>query len=250
MLSPNVGAITSQVTSDYRVNNYLMAWAHTLLNTNLYPLSPKPSWFDGVDLLGLDAALVGLDDRAGPSGLHGGDFHPGLDGHAAPSELAGEQRRDLLVLHRQHARQRLQQRVALDRMLGVQLGALEHDRARLRRVGGRVALHRVAGRGGRSARDPLEGEGVDAISDALRALTLESDKVAGDVLISAAPGYEFTDLAGRHHAGGGSHGALHAGDSLGPLLFVGCGPQSADEREQWALRDITPMILAHFGVTT
>jgi len=39
--------------------------------------------------------------------------------------------------------------------------------------------------GGRSARDPLEGEGVDAISDALRALTLECDKVAGDVLISA-----------------------------------------------------------------
>jgi hypothetical protein len=48
MLSPNTGAITSQVTSDYRVNNYLMAWAHTLLNTNLFPLDPKPSWFDGV----------------------------------------------------------------------------------------------------------------------------------------------------------------------------------------------------------
>jgi diaminohydroxyphosphoribosylaminopyrimidine deaminase / 5-amino-6-(5-phosphoribosylamino)uracil reductase len=39
--------------------------------------------------------------------------------------------------------------------------------------------------GGRSARDPLEGEGVDAIADALRALTLECDRVAGDVLISA-----------------------------------------------------------------
>src|SRR6266540_1717600 len=39
--------------------------------------------------------------------------------------------------------------------------------------------------GGRSARDPLEGEGVDAISDALRALTLDCDKVAGDVLLSA-----------------------------------------------------------------
>jgi diaminohydroxyphosphoribosylaminopyrimidine deaminase/5-amino-6-(5-phosphoribosylamino)uracil reductase len=39
--------------------------------------------------------------------------------------------------------------------------------------------------GGRSARDPLEGEGVDAISDALRALTLECESVAGDVLLSA-----------------------------------------------------------------
>src|SRR5215211_5760247 len=48
MLSPNTDAITSQVTSDYGVNNYLMAWAHTLLNTNLYPVSPKTAWFDGV----------------------------------------------------------------------------------------------------------------------------------------------------------------------------------------------------------
>jgi diaminohydroxyphosphoribosylaminopyrimidine deaminase / 5-amino-6-(5-phosphoribosylamino)uracil reductase len=39
--------------------------------------------------------------------------------------------------------------------------------------------------GGRSARDPLEGEGVDAISDALRALTLECENVAGDILLSA-----------------------------------------------------------------
>jgi predicted nucleic acid-binding Zn-ribbon protein len=48
MLSPNTAALTAQVTSDYRVNNYLMAWAHTLLNTNLYPLTPKPEWYDGV----------------------------------------------------------------------------------------------------------------------------------------------------------------------------------------------------------
>ncbi len=48
MLSPNSDAITSQVTSDYRVNNYLMAWAHTLLNTNLFPVDPKPDWFDAV----------------------------------------------------------------------------------------------------------------------------------------------------------------------------------------------------------
>lgn len=48
MLSPNTSALTAQVTSDYKVNNYLMAWAHTLLNTNLYPLNPKPEWYDGV----------------------------------------------------------------------------------------------------------------------------------------------------------------------------------------------------------
>ncbi len=39
--------------------------------------------------------------------------------------------------------------------------------------------------GGRAARDPLEGEGVERISDALRALTLDCERVADDLLISA-----------------------------------------------------------------
>jgi hypothetical protein len=71
---------------------------------------------------------------------------------------------------------------------------------------------------------------------------------AGDFVVSLTPGFEAVDWGGVSHAGGGSHGALHAGDSLGPLLFVGCGPESADEREQWALRDVAPVIREHFGV--
>jgi diaminohydroxyphosphoribosylaminopyrimidine deaminase/5-amino-6-(5-phosphoribosylamino)uracil reductase len=39
--------------------------------------------------------------------------------------------------------------------------------------------------GGRSARDPLEGEGSERVADALRALTLECESMAGDLLISA-----------------------------------------------------------------
>jgi len=39
--------------------------------------------------------------------------------------------------------------------------------------------------GGSKARDPLEGEGVERISEALRALTLDCERVADDVLISA-----------------------------------------------------------------
>jgi diaminohydroxyphosphoribosylaminopyrimidine deaminase / 5-amino-6-(5-phosphoribosylamino)uracil reductase len=39
--------------------------------------------------------------------------------------------------------------------------------------------------GGRTARDPLEGEGVDAIADAARALTLECERVGPDLLVSA-----------------------------------------------------------------
>ncbi|HYH52756.1 MAG TPA: alkaline phosphatase family protein [Solirubrobacterales bacterium] len=71
---------------------------------------------------------------------------------------------------------------------------------------------------------------------------------AGDFVVSLAPGFEAVDWGGVSHAGGGSHGALHAGDSLGPLLFVGCGPESATEREQWTLRDVAPVIRDHFGL--
>jgi diaminohydroxyphosphoribosylaminopyrimidine deaminase / 5-amino-6-(5-phosphoribosylamino)uracil reductase len=39
--------------------------------------------------------------------------------------------------------------------------------------------------GGRTARDPLEGEGVEAIADAARALTLECERVGEDLLVSA-----------------------------------------------------------------
>lgn len=39
--------------------------------------------------------------------------------------------------------------------------------------------------GGRTARDPLEGEGVERIADAVRALTLHCERVNGDLLISA-----------------------------------------------------------------
>jgi Type I phosphodiesterase / nucleotide pyrophosphatase len=71
---------------------------------------------------------------------------------------------------------------------------------------------------------------------------------AGDFVLSLAPGYEAVDWGGVSHAGGGSHGALHRDDSLGPLLFVGCGPSDVNEREQWALRDVAPVVLEHFGV--
>jgi predicted AlkP superfamily pyrophosphatase or phosphodiesterase len=71
---------------------------------------------------------------------------------------------------------------------------------------------------------------------------------AGDLIVSLAPGYEAVDWGGVSHAGGGSHGALHAGDSLGPLLFVGCGPDDPGIRSQWTLRDVAPVVLEHFGL--
>jgi hypothetical protein len=86
----------------------------------------------------------------------------------------------------------------------------------------------------------------DALSRAWAALTCAT---AGDVLVSAAPGFEFVDWGGAAHVGGGSHGSLHRGDSLGPLMWCGCGPDGSQDRAQWTLRDVLPLVLDHFGVT-
>jgi hypothetical protein len=68
------------------------------------------------------------------------------------------------------------------------------------------------------------------------------------VLLSAAPGWEFPDWGGVDHVGGGSHGSLHACDSLGALVFCGVAPPPARAEDgAWSIADITPMILAHFG---
>jgi hypothetical protein len=32
------------------------------------------------------------------------------------------------------------------------------------------------------------------------------------------------------------------------MLFLGCGPDRAEERDQWALADIAPIVLEHFAV--
>ena len=71
---------------------------------------------------------------------------------------------------------------------------------------------------------------------------------AGDLLLSAAPGYEFVDWGGADHVGGGSHGSLHRSDSLGALMWCGTGPDSSDVRELWSLRDVAPLVCSHFGV--
>jgi len=89
----------------------------------------------------------------------------------------------------------------------------------------------------------------DEYPDALmRARSAVMAPHAGDFVVSLAPGYEAVDWGGVSHAGGGSHGSLHAGDSLGPLLFVGCGPADAGARGRWALRDVAPVVLEHFGI--
>jgi hypothetical protein len=70
---------------------------------------------------------------------------------------------------------------------------------------------------------------------------------AGDVIASAAPGYEFVDWGGADHVPGGSHGSLRAGDSNGALLMCGV---DVPEREEWSISDVTPLILDHFSVSS
>ena len=70
---------------------------------------------------------------------------------------------------------------------------------------------------------------------------------SGDLVVSATLGYECVDWGRASHVGGGSHGSLHRGDSLGPLLFCGCGPEHPDEREQWSLRDVAPIVVDFLG---
>jgi type I phosphodiesterase/nucleotide pyrophosphatase len=77
---------------------------------------------------------------------------------------------------------------------------------------------------------------------AWRARSALANPNAGELFVSAAQGWELADLGGRHHAGGGSHGSLVAGDSLVPVLTVGL------RAEVRRITDVAPAVLAHFGV--
>jgi hypothetical protein len=77
---------------------------------------------------------------------------------------------------------------------------------------------------------------------AWRARSALANPLAGELLVSAAEGWELTDLGGRHHAGGGSHGSLIAGDSLVPLVTVGL------RAEPHRITEVAPAVLEHFGV--
>jgi hypothetical protein len=84
----------------------------------------------------------------------------------------------------------------------------------------------------------------DALARLWAALTC---RTSGEVLLSAAPGYEFIDWGRQAHVGGGSHGSLHRSDSLGALILCGVARPERDPA-QWAIRDIAPLVRHHFGL--
>jgi predicted AlkP superfamily pyrophosphatase or phosphodiesterase len=77
---------------------------------------------------------------------------------------------------------------------------------------------------------------------AWRARSALANPNAGELIVSAAEGWELVDLGGRHHAGGGSHGSLVAGDSVVPLLTIGI------DSEIQRITDVVPAVVEHFGV--
>ena len=116
----------------------------------------------------------------------------------------------------------------------------------------------------RGGRFGLEGD-LDALGLTVRDRRLDSDAYplaparlwealecshSGDILISAATGIEFVDWGGVAHVGGGSHGALHRGDSLGVLITCGVEPPAGGYPEQWSVADVTPMALNHFSIAS
>jgi Type I phosphodiesterase / nucleotide pyrophosphatase len=104
----------------------------------------------------------------------------------------------------------------------------------LRREGDDV----VARRDGADA--PVER--LDLPDAARRARSALANPNAGELLVSAAEGWELADLGGRHHVGGGSHGSLVAGDSLVPLVTIGL------RAEPQRITEVAPAVLEHFGV--
>jgi predicted AlkP superfamily pyrophosphatase or phosphodiesterase len=103
----------------------------------------------------------------------------------------------------------------------------------LRREGDEV----IARRGG--ADGPVSQlEHPDAESRVRAAL---ANPNAGELLVSATEGWEFADLGGRHHAGGGSHGSLVEGDSIVPVLTIGV------EEQIDRITDVKGAAVAHFN---
>jgi hypothetical protein len=236
---------------------------------------------DGFDLLvyylpDYDFASHALGPGSSQEALARSDAAVGalLEAAGGPDELL---ERYAVIVCSDHGQTRVERAVSLE----AQLGAVEHtvvtasNRAGMiyrlegcredagelaRRLDGtaaaEVAFYRegdeaVARRGGEELRfAPADGawrtsgdlallDQPDALERCWAAL---ANPNAGDVLVSPPLGVELTDLAGRSHLGGGSHGSLEAGDSLVPILTVGL------DAEPRRIVDLAPAALEHFGV--
>ena len=127
---------------------------------------------------------------------------------------------------------------------------------------GRLEFARCAGRGNGAVdafggtwtwRGDGEAVGLDVTDHAIEfdqypnaferiagAMDLEQ---SGEVWVTARPGCEFEVPGGKAHVGGASHGALHALDSLSPVIITG-GPVRPQLPRHLRLVDIAPICMA------
>jgi hypothetical protein len=116
---------------------------------------------------------------------------------------------------------------------------LEDGEAVARRDGEELRFRPAPEGGWETSGDTAVLDQPDAL---VRAWSALANPNAGELLVSATEGWELTDLGGRHHAGGGSHGSLVERDSLVPVLTLGL--EAAPSR----ITEVAPAILGHFGV--
>ena len=70
---------------------------------------------------------------------------------------------------------------------------------------------------------------------------------SGEIWVTARPGCEFEVPGGKAHAGGASHGALHALDSHSPVIIAGAGAPRSLPRYMRSV-DIAPLCMQILGL--
>ncbi len=73
LLAPDVDGASAVMAQNFGVCTALTAWSNALLNTTLYPLDPKPTWYDGLQtqLQSCNAAARTWVETSGPSVVAG-----------------------------------------------------------------------------------------------------------------------------------------------------------------------------------
>jgi hypothetical protein len=128
---------------------------------------------------------------------------------------------------------------ALDGEVSVEVSLRREDDDAVARRAGEELRFRPGLEGWETSGDITILDHPDALHRSWSAL---ANPNAGELLVSASAGWEFADLGGRHHAGGGSHGSLMEGDSVAPLLTIGVDAAST------RITDVMSAVLSHFGV--
>ncbi|MBA2536390.1 MAG: alkaline phosphatase family protein [Actinobacteria bacterium] len=129
---------------------------------------------------------------------------------------------------------------------GLDVVLFREDRVAVARRGGQELRFRPESGGWRLDGDPDvldESLYPNALERSWRALACPN---AGDLIVTTADGFDFVDLGGRSHVGGGSHGSLGVSDSTVPIIGAGFDRSPLSDRP--VITELAPLALAHFGI--